>query len=165
MASSSKILWSFAFCNAVWCIWTERNKIRFHETTFNLARFQHWFLISLRESASIHFLPCSNSLRMQGLFAVLGLSSLTVKAPKYIPVQWTPPPAHWLKVNTDGSFRDNRTAGSGGYFEIMRGNAVADALANHGALNAGYRWWDDLPSFIVGHYGRDQSSMFYYRFC
>ncbi|XP_024172314.1 uncharacterized protein LOC112178392 [Rosa chinensis] len=48
---------------------------------------------------------------------------------------------------------------------FREGNAVADALANHGALNAGYRWWDDLPSFIAGHYGRDQSSMFYYRFC
>ncbi|XP_062027735.1 uncharacterized protein LOC133743716 [Rosa rugosa] len=251
MTSASKTLWSFAFCNALWCIWSERNKIRFHEATFHLARFKHWFLLSLKESASIHFMPCSNPLRMQGLFAVLGLSSLTVKAPKYIPVQWIPPPPmHWLKVNTDGSFRDNSTAGFGGIFrdyegqfrgafakkvetlsaidaevlaviEALRiawvkswthiwletdsmlvvhyfknpklvpwrlwrawsnclsftrmihfrvshtfreGNTVADALANHGAFNAGYSWWDDLPSFIAGHYGCDLSSMVYYRF-
>ncbi|XP_062028777.1 uncharacterized protein LOC133744735 [Rosa rugosa] len=250
LASSSKILWSFAFCNALWCIWTERNKIRFQEATFNLARFQHWFLTSLKESASIHFMPCSNASSMQGLFAVLGLSSLTVKAPKYIPVQWIPPPIQWLKVNTDGSFRSIEMAGFGGIFrdheghfrgafaqkveapcaidaevlaviEAMRiawakswthiwletdsilvvqyfknpnlipwrlriawynclyltrmihfrvshtfreGNTVADALANHGALNEGYNWWDDVPTFIARPYGRDLSSMINYRF-
>ncbi|PRQ24992.1 putative RNA-directed DNA polymerase [Rosa chinensis] len=250
LASSSKILWTFAFCNALWCIWTERNKIRFQEATFNLARFKHWFLTSLKESASIHFMPCSNASSMQGLFAVLGLSSLTVKAPKYVPVQWIPPPIQWLKVNTDGSFRSIEMAGFGGIFrdheghfrgafaqkveapcaidaevlaviEAMRiawakswthiwletdsilvvqyftnptlipwrlriawynclyltrmihfkvshtfreGNTVADALANHGALNEGYSWWDDVPTFIARPYGRDLSSMINYRF-
>ncbi|XP_061998916.1 uncharacterized protein LOC133716213 [Rosa rugosa] len=158
---------------------------------------------------------------MQNMFNVLGLSPLSLKAPKFIPVHWDPPPVNWLKVNTDGSFRNPETTGFQGVFrdheglfwgafahkvevssaidaEVLaviealgvawrkgwthlwletdsylvvhyftnpkEGNMVADALANYGATNVGARWWDSLPTFIAGHYGKDLSSAVSYRF-
>ncbi|PRQ35175.1 hypothetical protein RchiOBHm_Chr5g0077151 [Rosa chinensis] len=46
---------------------------------------------------------------------------------------------------------------------FREGKTIADALANQGALNEGYRWWDDRHTFIAWSYGRDLSSTIYYR--
>ncbi|XP_062014236.1 uncharacterized protein LOC133730712 [Rosa rugosa] len=73
------------------------------------------------DSASLYFAPCSSSLGSLPAFQLLSLSPLRLKAPKFIPVRWAPPPVGWLKVNTDGSFRSPEVAGFGGLFRDSDG--------------------------------------------
>ncbi|PRQ49307.1 hypothetical protein RchiOBHm_Chr2g0120451 [Rosa chinensis] len=47
---------------------------------------------------------------------LLGLSPLRAAAPRFIRVAWQPPEPPWVKVNIDGSFRNQDQAGSGGVF-------------------------------------------------
>lgn len=79
-------------------------------------------ILSLKESAELAFPSISSPASFSSLFGLLGLSPLRQVAPKFIPVVWQPPPFGWVKVNTDGSFRDPNQAGFGGVF---RGNTVS----------------------------------------
>lgn len=121
LPSSGILMWKFAFCNFVWCIWTERNKLRYNDLHFCLYRFNQFFILSLKDSASIIFAPSASRSSALPIFNILGLSSLNIKAPKFIPVSWHPPPLNWLKVNTDGSFKDANHAGFGGIFRDSNG--------------------------------------------
>ena len=38
---------------------------------------------------------------------------------------------------------------------FIEGIRVADKLANHGARNVGYLWWDSIPQFLLNSYGND----------
>ena len=134
-------------------------------------RFKHHFLVSLKESASIQFVSCTATSTIHNMFNVLGLSPLSLKAPKFIPVHWDPPPVNWLKVNTDGSFRNPETAGFGGVFRDHEGlfqgafahkvevsSAIdAEVLAVIEALGVAWRkgWthlWLATDSYLVVHY-------------
>lgn len=46
----------------------------------------------------------------------MGLSPLRHQTPRFIFVVWEPLPFNWVKINTDGSFRDPSHAGFGGIF-------------------------------------------------
>ncbi|KAM5554460.1 hypothetical protein ABKV19_022706, partial [Rosa sericea] len=123
------------------------------------------------DSASLYFAPCSSSLGSLPAFQLLGLSPLRLKAPKFIPVRWAPPPVGWLKVNTDGSFRSPEVAGFGGLFRDSDGlfkgafahrvivNSAIDAeiLAVIEALRVAWArsWthiWLETDSTLVVHY-------------
>ncbi|KAL6199497.1 hypothetical protein ACLB2K_029281 [Fragaria x ananassa] len=43
------------------------------------------------------------------------------------------------------------------------GFTVADALASYGVLNAGYKWWEEIPDFIFRQFGRDLFAATVYR--
>ena len=43
-------------------------------------------------------------------------------------------------------------------------NRVADKLANHGARNVGYLWWDSIPQFLLSSYGNDFTGHAAFRF-
>ncbi|KAL6202888.1 hypothetical protein ACLB2K_026592 [Fragaria x ananassa] len=43
-------------------------------------------------------------------------------------------------------------------------NKVVDVLANYGALNTGYTWWEEILDFIARQYGKDLSATTVYRF-
>lgn len=56
MASSTRLLWCFAFCNALWCLWTERNKIRYDNASFEalqIAWAKMWTHIWLERDSSL----------------------------------------------------------------------------------------------------------------
>ncbi|KAM5575738.1 hypothetical protein ABKV19_014599 [Rosa sericea] len=114
-------LWIFAFCNAIWCLWTKRNKLRYDGGSFQLNIFKHFFLLSLKDSASLYFSYFTNSAGALPVFNLLGLSPLRLKAPWFIQVNWCPPSGDWLKVNTDGSFKGFQAAGFGGVFRDSEG--------------------------------------------
>lgn len=44
------------------------------------------------------------------------------------------------------------------------GNQVADALANYGAINSSFSWWDSCPTLISFFCLRDWLGMSNYRF-
>ncbi|PRQ53570.1 putative ribonuclease H-like domain, reverse transcriptase zinc-binding domain-containing protein [Rosa chinensis] len=113
---SSRLLWYIVVCNLLWCIWQERNKIKFDGGTFCLPRFKQFFTLSLRESVRLIFASSSRASTAAPIFGLLGISPLRPMAPRYIPVTWTPPPENWFKANSDGSFRDPNHAGFGGIF-------------------------------------------------
>ncbi|KAK9928877.1 hypothetical protein M0R45_025995 [Rubus argutus] len=120
-STSNANLRFLAACNLLWCIWTERNELRYNDELFCLIRFKHFFLNSLKESASLSFSSCSSLSSALPIFILLGLSSLRRQAPRFILVVWCPPPSNWLKVNTDGSFRNPNLAGFGGIFRDSKG--------------------------------------------
>lgn len=166
-----KLLWRMAVCNLLWCIWTERNKLRFDDSCFCPVRFKQYFFLAFKESASIHFSPCSASFGAAPVFLLLGLSPLQSLIPKLISVLWKPPPIGWVKVNTDGSFRDKSRAGFGGVFRNHEGVFIggfsskvdvcsaidAEILAVLEALQVAWvrRWthvWLETDSALVVHY-------------
>lgn len=102
--------------------WKEQNKvwrILFLSPTFST--ILHPFLKRLGCPLVLFFFISSQG-SSSGLpgFQLLGLSPLSARAPKFIPVTWDPPPQGWVKVNTDGSFRDSSRAGFGGILETLR---------------------------------------------
>ncbi|PRQ39720.1 hypothetical protein RchiOBHm_Chr4g0428291 [Rosa chinensis] len=113
LTSSGKLLWRLVFCNLLWCLWVERNRLRFDGTSFNFQRLKQFFILALRDYAALCFKLGIASQSTLPIFTVLGLSPLSARAPIYIPVHWKRPPAPWLKVNTDGSFQDEDHAGFG----------------------------------------------------
>ncbi|KAK9949446.1 hypothetical protein M0R45_004967 [Rubus argutus] len=151
-----KILWRMTVCNFIWCIWTERNKLRFEDSCFCPLRFKQFFFLSFKDSASLYFSPSSASYGVPPVFLLLGLSPLRFRANSYIPVVWTPPPVGWLKVNTDGSFRDSSRAGFGGVFRNHEGffvggfssKVVVGALLTRRSLQCLRRF--KLLGFVVG---------------
>lgn len=100
--------------------------------SFCASQFQHFFDRSFRESAGLVLVPFSSTLQAIPIFSYLGLSPLRLAAPCFISVAWQPPPSHWVKVNTVGSFHDIDHAGYGG---IFRGeNAAFLGAFSHHAL-------------------------------
>lgn len=165
------ILWRMAVSNCIWCIWTERNNLRFAGSCFCPLRFKQFFFLSFKDSASIYFSPSSASHGAPSVFLLLGLSPLRFHANSFIPVMWTPPPVGWIKVNTDGSFRDSSRAGFGGVFRNHEGIFIggfsskvvvcsaidAEILAVLEALQVAWvrRWthvWLETDSTLVVHY-------------
>lgn len=113
---SSRSLWFIAVCNLLWCLWTERNKRRYDGGGCCAIRLKQFYVLSLQESASLVFSPSTPSACSLPIFGLLGLSPLRLAAPKFIPVCWVPPSPNWVKVNTDGSYREPNVAGFGGIF-------------------------------------------------
>ncbi|PRQ49267.1 putative ribonuclease H-like domain-containing protein [Rosa chinensis] len=118
---ASKLLWRLAVCNIFWCIWTERNKIRFDGRVFEFRRFKQFFINSFKESAMCYFAPCGRIGTAAPVYSLLGISPLRARAPKFTPVVWESPPPGWIKANTDGSFLDPARAGFGGVFRDSDG--------------------------------------------
>ncbi|PRQ46043.1 hypothetical protein RchiOBHm_Chr2g0084861 [Rosa chinensis] len=86
LKSSGKLLWRLVFCNLLWCLWVERNRLRFDGTSFNFQRLKQFFILALRNSAALSFKPGIASQSTLPIFTVLGLSPLSARAPIYIPV-------------------------------------------------------------------------------
>ncbi|XP_062005969.1 uncharacterized protein LOC133723163 [Rosa rugosa] len=129
LSAASKLLWRMEICNLLWLTWTERNSLRNSCRTFCTGRFSHRFLLCLKDSAQLVFKAYPHSVSTIPIFNLLGLSPLLCRAPCFKPVTWQPPPDHWLKVNTDGSFRGSNMAGFGGIFRDAEGNFVGDFAA------------------------------------
>ncbi|XP_024155999.1 uncharacterized protein LOC112163979 [Rosa chinensis] len=122
LTSSGKLLWRLVFCNLLWCLWVERNKLRFDGISFHFQRLKQFFILALRDFAALYFKPGIAFQSTLPIFIILGLSPLSTRAPIFIPVHWKRPPAPWLKVNTDGSFQDENHAGFGGVFRYCNGS-------------------------------------------
>ncbi|PRQ18450.1 putative ribonuclease H-like domain, reverse transcriptase zinc-binding domain-containing protein [Rosa chinensis] len=125
LSTSSKLLWRFNVCNVLWCLWSERNRLRHDGGMFNWHKFMHFLLLALKESAGLIF-ASSNSQSGVPMFGFLHLSPLRPCAPKFTRVTWVPPPSPWIKINIDGSFRNRDHAGFGA---IARNNDGAFVLA------------------------------------
>ncbi|PRQ38043.1 putative ribonuclease H-like domain, reverse transcriptase zinc-binding domain-containing protein [Rosa chinensis] len=124
LSAASKLLWRMAVCNLLWLTWTERNSLRNSCRTFCIGRFSQRFLLCLKDSAQLVFKAYPHSVSTIPIFNLLGLSPLLCRAPSFKPVTWQPSPDHWLKVNTDGTFRGSNMAGFGGIFRDAEGNFV-----------------------------------------
>lgn len=101
---SSRLLWSIAVCNLLWCLWSGRNKRRHDGGVCCAPKLKQFLFLSLKDSAALAFPSISSTVNSSSLFGLLGLSPLRLVAHKFIPVVWQPPPFGWVKVNTDGSF-------------------------------------------------------------
>jgi ribonuclease HI len=138
ISPSVKLLWRITLCNLLWCFWSERNWLRHEGGTFNLIRFMRFFLLSLKESAGMAFVHSSPT-STYPIFNILSISSLRATAPRFIKVTWTPPIPPWVKINTDGSFRDADNAGYGGIVRDAEGafvHAFASRVRVPSALDA-----------------------------
>lgn len=74
LSKATKHLWYIVFCNLLWCIWMERNRLMYDEEKFCFLRFKQFFFLSFKESAIISFVPCSSTTNALPIFNVLGLS-------------------------------------------------------------------------------------------
>lgn len=80
-----RVLWRMAICNLIWCLWTERNAIRYDSLQFCPRHFWQFFILSLKDSAALWFSPCYPPLHgdTSPVFQLLGLSPLRARAPKF----------------------------------------------------------------------------------
>ncbi|KAL6193522.1 hypothetical protein ACLB2K_034606 [Fragaria x ananassa] len=93
----------------------EQNRLKHYGDECNEVLFKQKRILALKESVSLAFVSTLNPQSIP-IFDLLGLSPLRPTAPRVVHVLWQPPPIHWVKVNTDGSFCDQAHSGYGGIF-------------------------------------------------
>lgn len=168
---SSRLFWFIAVSNLLWCLWSERNKRRHEGGVCCALKLKQFFVLSLRDSATLVFPSTSSSISSLPIFNLLGLSPLRLAAPRFIPVLWQPPPPLWVKVNIDGSFHGRNNAGFWGVFRdssatflgafsclVEASSAIeTELLAVIEAINVAWakgwlKLWLETDSTLVLHY-------------
>ncbi|GKU94254.1 hypothetical protein SLEP1_g7776 [Rubroshorea leprosula] len=107
--------WSTSFSYIIWSLWYFRNQLVHERKKFSIAMARDFILKKINEYNQLH--PASSITK-----------SLSV-----VLVSWNPPPAGFIKLNTDGSANANPgEAGAGGVFRDELGNWLLGFYRNVG---------------------------------
>ncbi|XP_057775188.1 uncharacterized protein LOC130994172 [Salvia miltiorrhiza] len=89
----------------IWAIWNQRNKCVFDSLKFCQRRLLHVVRVAFQEM-QMNFKKLGHMDNNWADYITLrniGVRGRAAPPPTYISVNWWPPPAPWMKVNTDGS--------------------------------------------------------------